>query len=396
MARKSVQGIEPRHTRTCPARGWEDCNCKPAYQANVWSKRDGKRIRKTFPSLAAAKAWRTDAMQGLRQGKLRAPMKDTVRQAGEALIAGMRDSSVRDRSGKVYKASTRRSYRASLEQHVYPEFGGCKLSAVSFPDLQDFVDRLAAQGLDGSTIRNTVNPLRVMFRRARYSVPVNPTTGLEIIARGEKPRRVVTAEVAARMVESIPLEERALRATAFFAGLRAGELQALRIEDIELFPEGRWGLVHIREAWDKREGSQAPKSVAGKRTVPVCEPLFDVLDEHLLRLGRTSGLISGVPSRSRSPTRGTGGGRSGRTRPPASSPRTCSCTSAATRSRRSWRTPGFGRVASTGTWATPTTRCRAATRTSRRRSIWRTRRRWPRSCGGPTRRAVSLARNSAS
>ena len=123
----------------------------------------------------------------------------------------MLDGSIRDRSGKTFKPSTIRSYRASLEKHIYPEFGAHKLSALTYPDLQDFVDRLAAQGLDESTIRNTVNPLRVMYRRARYSVPVNPTTGLEIIARGEKPRRVVTPEVAARMVESIALEERALR-----------------------------------------------------------------------------------------------------------------------------------------------------------------------------------------
>ena len=79
---KSVQGIEPRHARHCPAKGWEDCRCKPAYQAAVWSKRDEKRIRKTFPTLSAAKAWRADAMQGLRQGKLRAPTRDTVREAG--------------------------------------------------------------------------------------------------------------------------------------------------------------------------------------------------------------------------------------------------------------------------------------------------------------------------
>jgi integrase len=94
--------------------------------------------------------------------------------------------------------------------------------------------------------RNTVNLVRVMYRRARYQVPVNPTAGLEIIARGEKPRRVVTPEVAARMVESIALEERALRACALYAGLRAGELQALRIEDVELFPDGRWRLLHVR------------------------------------------------------------------------------------------------------------------------------------------------------
>ena len=94
MQRKSVQGIEPRHARSCPARGWEECKCSPAYQANVWSKRDNKRIRKTFPTLAAAKSWRGDAMLGLKQGKLRAPTPDTVRQAGEALIAGMKDGSI--------------------------------------------------------------------------------------------------------------------------------------------------------------------------------------------------------------------------------------------------------------------------------------------------------------
>jgi integrase len=52
-----------------------------------------------------------------------------------------------------------------------------------------------------------------------------------------------------------------------------------------------WDPIGVRG--DKREGSQAPKSAAGTRTVPVCEQLYDVLDEHLLRLGRSSGLIFG-------------------------------------------------------------------------------------------------------
>jgi integrase len=232
-------------------------------------------------------------MQGLKQGKLRAPTPDTVRQAGEALIAGMKDGSIRDRSGKPYKPSTIRSYDASLERHVYPELGARKLSDVLYPDLQDFVDGMAAKGLDGSTIRNTINPVRVIYRRARYSIPVNPTTGLEMIARGEKPRRVVSADVAAKMIESVPLEERALRGTAFYAGLRSGELQALRVEDVERYEQGRWGLIHVRQSWDKQEGAQGPKSAAGARTVPIPEPLYALLDEHLLRTGRTSGLIFG-------------------------------------------------------------------------------------------------------
>jgi integrase len=171
----------------------------------------------------------------------------------------------------------------------------CAASAadVLFPDLQDFVDGLAAAGLDGQTIRNTINPLRVIYRRLRYQIPVNPTTGLEIPAPRNKQKRAVTAEVAAEMITALPPEERALRATAFYAGLRAGELEALPVEDVELFHEGRWGLVHIRQGWDKVEGVIDPKSSASVRTVPVCEQLYETLAAHLQRLGRTSGLIFG-------------------------------------------------------------------------------------------------------
>jgi integrase len=292
---KPVPGIEPRHARSCPVRGWESCKCKPSYQAHVWSKRDNKRIRRTFPTLAAAKSWRLDAMKGLRDGKLRAPTPETVREAGAALIAGMEDGSIRDRSGKRYKPSTIRSYKASLENHIYPEFGGCKLSTITYPDLQNFVDRLAAEGLDGSTIRNTVNPLRVIFKKHRYSIPVNPTTGLEIIARENKPKRVVPPNVAARMLKALTLEDRAIWASDFYAGLRFGELQGLRIEDVELF-DG-WGLLHVRQGWDKVEGAIDPKSTAGTRKVPMPKPLYEVLDEYLVRLDRrldrTEGLAFG-------------------------------------------------------------------------------------------------------
>jgi integrase len=120
---------------------------------------------------------------------------------------------------------------------------------------------------------------------------MNPTAGLEIIARRDKPKRVVGPDVASEMIQSLRVDDQAIWGTVFYAGLRAGELQALRVEDVELF-DG-WGLLHVRQSWDKVEGAIAPKPKAGTRQVPIPEPLYKILDEHLLRLGRTDGLIFG-------------------------------------------------------------------------------------------------------
>ena len=66
-------GIEVRHTRSCASRSGARCNCSPSYQANVWSGRDQARIRKTFPTLAAAKSWRAEATVALGRGEMRVP-----------------------------------------------------------------------------------------------------------------------------------------------------------------------------------------------------------------------------------------------------------------------------------------------------------------------------------
>ena len=66
------------------------------------------------------------------------------------------------------------------------------------------------------------------------------------------------------------------RATAFYAGLRAGELAALRWEDVNLAR----GVLRVERAWDpKSKCYVAPKSKAGFRTVPIYDVLRDILIE---------------------------------------------------------------------------------------------------------------------
>jgi hypothetical protein len=85
-AMAQLAGIQVRHRTTCATRSGGKCNCKPGYQANVWSAREGKRLKKTFPTLAAARAWRAEAQTGIRRGTLRAPVATTVREAGDVTL----------------------------------------------------------------------------------------------------------------------------------------------------------------------------------------------------------------------------------------------------------------------------------------------------------------------
>src|SRR3954469_984109 len=133
--RKSPEGITVRHSRSCGTRHGGSCNCKPSYQAGIFSKTDGKKIRKTFPTLAEAKGWRADASTAVRRGTMRAAGGTTVREAAEAWLAGAGDGSVRNRSGDVYKPSMLRGYEQALRTRLLGPLGALKLSEVTRGDV---------------------------------------------------------------------------------------------------------------------------------------------------------------------------------------------------------------------------------------------------------------------
>ena len=78
-----------------------------------------------------------------------------------------------------YKPSTLRGYEQSLRDRILPALGDYRLSELRRIDVQALVDALAAEGLAPATIRNTLDPLRAIYRRAiaRELVAVNPTPG---------------------------------------------------------------------------------------------------------------------------------------------------------------------------------------------------------------------------
>jgi len=182
-------------------------------------------------------------------------------------------------------------YDQALRDRILPDFGAAKLSEITRPDVQDLADRLLAQDLDPSTIRNALMPLRTIYRRAiaRGEVAVNPTSSVELPAVRGKRDRIASPSEAADLIAAVPEPDRALWAAAMYAGLRRGELMALRWEDVDLAK----GVMRVERSWDVKEGAVDPKSTAGTRSVPIASVLRDYLIEHKLRSGRSEGLVFG-------------------------------------------------------------------------------------------------------
>jgi integrase len=275
-------GIRARHRSACRSHSGGRCSCRPSWEAVVGSGRTGK-IRQTFPTLAAARTWRADALLKIGRGELRTESAQKVRDAAKALMAGMEAGSVRTRSGHTYKPSAIRSYDEALNAHVLPYLGAMRLSRVRRADVQALADRLVAAGKAPSTVRNALLPLRVIYRRAIRdgAVTVNPCIGVDLPAVTSSREDVPDAAQAARMVAALPEADRALWATGLYAGLRRGELRGLVWHDVDLAA----GVIHVRRALDARGATIRPKSKAGERTVPIPRALRGHLLEQRLRNG---------------------------------------------------------------------------------------------------------------
>ncbi len=242
--------------------------------------------------MAAAKGWRQDAAGAVRAGTLRAPKPTTLQEAADVWLEGAKAGTIRNRSGDVYKPSAIRAYEHSLKLRVLPVLGPQRLTELRRTDVQDFADRLGRQGLSPSTIQCALLPVRAIYRRAlsRGEVAINPCTGVELPAVRGRRDRIADPVEAAALLAALPVEDRPIWATALYAGLRRGELKALRWEDVNL----TGGVLRVERGWDNVEGAIAPKSREGRRTVPIPAVLRAILLEHRLRQGRAGeGLVFG-------------------------------------------------------------------------------------------------------
>lgn len=232
--------------------------------------------KKTVPpegcfTKASAQAHLDGILASARVGSLPGMLKTgkTFRDATEEWLAYCEN--VRD-----CKATTLSDYRA-MATVLNREFGKRKVESITSQEIESWIT-----GYEGSnrTRQKYVVCLGSIFKRAKkvYGLPTNPVDVVER-PRVRKPATIEVLrpeEVMALVRAAEDEQDAAVFHTAAFAGLRMGELLALRWRDVDFARR----TIHVRDNWALGQ-TTTPKG-GSERAVPMA----DEVAARLAKLGR--------------------------------------------------------------------------------------------------------------
>lgn len=175
------------------------------------------------------------------------------------------------------RPSTLRDYRIVVDKVLVPALGAAPLEEITSGHIDTFRARLVAEGdLSARTINKYLALIHGILKRAQrvYGLSANAAAGVERQpARRSGDFDVLSVEEVEALVRAASSEQDgALFATAAYAGLRLGELRALRWRDIDFGKR----LVHVRRSYVEREEG-TPKS-GRVRSVPMIDQVARALD----------------------------------------------------------------------------------------------------------------------
>jgi integrase len=256
-------------------------------RGGVWRIRyrdaDGRRVSETLGP--EAKGWdRRRATEALRERLV------DVKREGRRKLEPMRFETFALEWLATYpdvkglKRSTRESYETIVKRHLIPELGPLKVAAIDVEDLNRYLVRKRAQGLQPRTLNRHLNLLHALFKAAEAGklARSNPVSAVD---RPREPRRhwtiltpVEIGRVERALRELGDEQTRVVFLTMVSAGLRRGEILGLRWQDVSLAdPSG--ATLRVRETW-VRDQADTPKSEKSERTIAIGQRLASELFEH--------------------------------------------------------------------------------------------------------------------
>ena len=194
------------------------------------------------------------------------------------------------------KESTLVKYHVTVHNHLLPALGHLSVETMSHEIIENFALRLLrGEGANGKplsprTVSDILAVLRSILRFARRNGATVPCDGSSVrIRRPAVEIRVLSRQEQDILCRYLYNNRNARNAgilLSLFAGLRVGEVCALRWEDIHL--EER--TLHVRHTMQRIQSLDpigprthvvitTPKSVTSTRTIPLPEDLIQILTE---------------------------------------------------------------------------------------------------------------------
>ncbi|WP_333745905.1 tyrosine-type recombinase/integrase [Streptomyces sp. IBSBF 2950] len=239
----------------------------------------GRKRQITCPTLAAAEREQVRIEDELAGGRSTAhrTQRRTVAEVVEASIAA---------SAPALKPKSTDGARSVARKHIEPAFGQRRVISLRPHDVEKWVTRLSAD-LSPGTVRNIYNVLNKAMKYAlRHEwIANNPCTGVELpksTAEVQDDRCFLTPSQVSALAQELAQKQPhygLIVRMAAYTGLRAGELAALRIRDINMLHR----VVEVRRTVARRTGHgwtvTAPKSKRSARDVPLTRSLATELQE---------------------------------------------------------------------------------------------------------------------
>lgn len=245
------------------------------------------KIRKrTLPS--GKVAWQADYRDG--GGTRRHKQFPTKKEADDFLltargevrtgthVAGSQSITV-DKAAKLWLAHVEKigreratvdRYSSTYELHVKPRFGASKLTALTAPTIQTFIDDLTGT-MSASSLAKVHGSLTSIFKHAvsRGNAASNPARDIQMPSHTRNKKRPVMPskeELRAILKHTAPRWLPFVR-TAMLTGMRASEMRGLQWRDVDM----KSGIIHVRRRVDKYNEAGPPKSEAGTRDIPISD-----------------------------------------------------------------------------------------------------------------------------
>ena len=143
-------------------------------------------------------------------------------------------------------ASSYYRYRTIAENILEPHFGNMRLSSIEEAEIEEFLALRSEKGLSAATLNYYIAILSSIFKHAMKSrcAARNPIRGVERAKVRLPPIVYISREDEARLLAALPGWVRPTAIVALDAGLRAGEIGALTLRDVDL---GR-AVITVRDS----------------------------------------------------------------------------------------------------------------------------------------------------